>query len=74
MRAENFYNRHDPFLRPRPGFLFLDPPPFGLIIIFSCYLEESLAGISASALVNMMNGVDLSDPNQAAVALRYNYK
>jgi len=37
--------------------------------VFYGGFRDSLAGISSAALVNMMNGVDLSDPNQNAVAL-----
>ena len=32
-------------------------------------LEESFSGMSADDLANMMNGVDLNDSNQHAVAL-----
>ena len=35
----------------------------------NCFVEESLTGISSDELVNMMNGVDLADPAQAAVAV-----
>ena len=34
-----------------------------------CFAEESFTGISSEELVNMMNGVDLADPAQAAVAV-----